>query len=83
MLKAADIRSILMAGIRIKVQPGTPETKDYSPCTWWQDDFGTIWSSSPVIGTYDRPDLTASSVAKHLVSMITEGFQLVLEPTNT
>ena len=39
---------------------------------------GTIWSSGPYVGTFPRDEMTEETFTEHLMTMVTEGFQILV-----
>ena len=69
--------SAMAAGATIEIKPFAKGTEDFVASKFWMKD-GTIWCSNPVFGTFARDEMTEQSFSDHIVTMIQEGFQLVI-----
>lgn len=69
--------NLMKTGAVIEIKPFAKGTEDFAPAKFWMKD-GTIWSSSPYVGTFPRDEMTEETFTEHLMTMVMEGFQILV-----
>lgn len=69
--------SAMAAGATIEIKPFAKGTEKFVSSRFWMKD-GYIWCGNSALGVFRRDEMTEQTFSEHIVTMVREGFQIVI-----